>query len=102
MFIVARWNDILCSWMTCLGKEYFIFFFLYFSSLSIYLEQNVDLRLECNKYMSCLLLEVSTLHIFKGKGKQCVVFTVERTSFPSYCKVEHSLIHPFNKHILGF
>lgn len=42
MFIVARWNDILCSWMTCLGKEYFIFFFLYFSSLSIYLEQNVD------------------------------------------------------------
>lgn len=30
MFIVARWDDSLYSWMVCLGKEYFILFFCIF------------------------------------------------------------------------
>lgn len=75
MFIVARWDDSLYSWMVCLGKEYFIF--LHFSSLPGYLLPNVDLRLGCNQCISCILFGVRALHIFKGKEKRCVVFTIK-------------------------
>lgn len=53
---------------------YFLFLFFAFSSLSIYLVPNVDLRLDCKKHVSHIFLGVRTLC---NCGKECEAFNVE-------------------------
>lgn len=90
--VVARWDDIPHHGWLVLARSILFILFLHFASLSIYWVPNVDLRLECSKYISCFLFGVRALPIFREKGKPCCQ---DRTSFQHWYKIEHSSIRPF-------
>lgn len=79
-----------------------ISFFWHCFSLSIYLLPNVDLRLEYNKCISCLLFNAQlSISLKEKESYRQYLPSQDRTSFQHCYEIELLSILPFNKHTLG-